>query len=360
MQLLAKGVADLYLTDRPEYSPYLKLIERFQPFDLDTTEVPINAPDGMDKPLAEFICNIPTDICDLVIDSHVVLFWSDRDVTKQLPQDIVHAVIEYIELNVGGQMVSRWYGDLLSVWEEITDDPVSKSVNDYMTGKSLDYTGEIISNLKRSGEFLFRLPLFGNGIFNAFPLCSLNKHTVKLIFRTNEVAGTTGKFTGSVRIRGGYLSGKHREYFTKIPQTYIYPKVQYERLYFEKNNISLQDPVFALVLLVRSGSNTELRLIECVTSFKVYLNDIEFVDSRKVVAEYESATFCRYPARFHFFARKISAECIPNGAVNFSRFRSQKCIVETDGTEGSRALKKLYALSHGVAIFKGGLLGLPF
>lgn len=359
MQLLSYGSEDQYLTGHPAMTHYVKKIEKFHPFMIDVVQVPISAPDGMNQGGREYICYIPGNACDMIIDAHLVLKW--EDCVKFLPNDAIHGVIDYVELSAGGQTISRWSGDFLTQWEEITNSPKSYSVNDYLCGKSMDYDGKVTSTIRRGGEFMFRIPMFGSGIGRAFPLCAMRLHTLQFKIGTTAMIENVNAPTGAIRIRGGYLDGIHRSYFTKRRLTYVFPQLQLQRIYFEKSKLYFRNPVFAFLLLIRDPSDTELIFHDSVTKFEVYLNGEMLFKNEKMFDIYEKArNFSRYSGRWHFLTREVSNEFNPNGFVNLSRFSTVEAIIQTDGTEGDDAYKKLYAMSYGVAVIENGMIGLPF
>jgi len=359
MQLLSYGVEDLYLTGDPKMTYFVKKIEKFHPFMIDVVEIPVSAPEGLNKGGREYVCHIPQGAADMIIDSHLVLRW--ENCVKFLPNDSIHGVIDYVELNAGGQTISRWTGDFLTQWEEITNEPKSHSVNDYLSGKSLSYDGGSTDSIRRGGEFMFRIPMFGEGIERAFPLCAMRYHTLQFRIGTHAMIENVTPPTAAVRIRGGYLDGIHRDYFSMRRLTYVFPQLQLQRIYFEKSNLYFRNPVFAFLLIIRDASETEMKFHDSVTKFEVYLNGEKYFSNEKIFDVYEKATnFSRYFGRWQFISRTISNKFVPDGYINLSRFGKIESVITTDGTEGDSAHVKLYAMNYGVAVIHNGMIGLPF
>jgi len=358
MQLLSRGAESAYLTGNPEFSSYVKKYERYLPFALDTVEIPVDARFGLETAGAEYTCLIPHDTCDMIIDAHLMLTWAAKDVTRQLPQDSAHAVVDYVDLRVGGQTVARWPGALLSLYEDISRNAVTYTVDDYLAGKYVDFSGAVTQDIRRGGEFGFRLPLLGSGIAKAFPLCAIRHHALEVVVRTSRAIIRTGKCTASVRIRGAYLDGTHRARFTDVPLAYVYTQPQSQYLPLAKTPVRLRHPVYALCLAVRSSDTERLTFKRCVTSFSFQLAGDALFEWTPVVHEYQFAqAFSRYPAYWHFLGRSLSA---PRGSVNMSRFREQDVLVETDGSEGDNATRTIYALSWQILYFRDGLCGIPY
>jgi len=358
MQLLSRGIESRYLNGRPKFSPYVKKYEKYLPFGVDTTEIPVDARFGMTTSGAVYTAYIANDTCDMILDAHLVLTWAAKEVKQQLPQDSPHAFVDFVEVKVGGQVLSRWNGELLTCYEDITRDPVTYTVDDYLAGKHVDYGGNVTQDIRRGGEFAYRIPLLGNKIQDAFPLCALRHHSLEVRIGVSDAVKRTGTCVGSVRIRGAYLSGIHRKRFAEYPLHYTFTMPSRHELYLDTAFMRIKNPVYAACLCVRSNDTSRLDFKRCVTEFSISLGGSKLFTHVNVLDEYQHAkAFSRYPVRWKFFGRDLND---PKGAINFSRFSGQSYTALTDGSEGDGASKILYTLAWQLIIFKDGLAGIPY
>lgn len=96
---------------------------------------------------------------------------------------IGHAIIDYVDIEIGGLTIDRHYGLYLEIWNELTVKPGIRSAEDSLIGK-FNNISSLESNAER--ETSYSIPLqfwFNTNIGAALPLINLQFHPVKLIFK---------------------------------------------------------------------------------------------------------------------------------------------------------------------------------
>jgi hypothetical protein len=69
---------------------------------------------------------------------------------------IGHNIIDYIEIEIGGQRIDKHYGDWLHIWNELTQEPGHQVGYDNMVGNTIALTG---TGLNRTESTTLYVPL---------------------------------------------------------------------------------------------------------------------------------------------------------------------------------------------------------
>jgi hypothetical protein len=97
--------------------------------------------------------------------------------------NIGHSIIDYIDLEIGNRLISRYYGLYMDIWEELT------SVNSYENSLIGKYgnTEQIESIGSNDTEYIVRLPFWFCGDYNSsLPIVSMAYHQVKIIMKLKQ------------------------------------------------------------------------------------------------------------------------------------------------------------------------------
>jgi hypothetical protein len=175
LDLVAHGVQDIYLIGNPNYSYFKKVYKRHTNFVKEsvrgvfngkgnfgekiTLEVPRNG-DLLSTVIMEV--DLPELVADGADDVHSIKYISN----------IGQALIEYVELKIGGQTVDKQYTEWMYMWNQLTlGSPKLREYN-YM-----------IKDISQNGPMTVYIPLqlwFCREISNALPLVALQYHTVEI------------------------------------------------------------------------------------------------------------------------------------------------------------------------------------
>jgi len=97
-----------------------------------------------------------------------------------------HCLIKYVDVEIGGQRIDRHYGDRLTIWNELTQEPGHQVGYDNMVGNTPALTG---AGLGRTEATTLYVPLqfwFNRNPGLALPLIALQYHEVKINFEFRQ------------------------------------------------------------------------------------------------------------------------------------------------------------------------------
>jgi hypothetical protein len=206
VQLETSGPQDSFFTDNPEYTYFIKNFQKhtnFAPFfvDLDV--------DGKIEFGNTIKCTIPQNQGDLLktVSLKVELSAIDQNLINSLHQNttgigynesIGHAMIEYVELVIGGEVIQRVPSDFLAIYSDnyvtqtkqhnlaklVGKPPLELSGTEVMTTTIGHYLGNATSNTKYFVDIPF---YFYNNPELAIPLCAINQQEIEIIIKLRDV-----------------------------------------------------------------------------------------------------------------------------------------------------------------------------
>ena len=123
MQLVAYGAQDIYLTGNPQITFFKVVYRRHTNFSMECIQQTFNGQWGLGA------SNVTATISrngDLISNMHLDI--SIQPGALQIntayanwTNSVGHAIIDNVELEIGGQMIDKHYGHWLDVWRELTD-----------------------------------------------------------------------------------------------------------------------------------------------------------------------------------------------------------------------------------------------
>jgi Large eukaryotic DNA virus major capsid protein/Major capsid protein N-terminus len=133
MQLVAYGAQDVYLTANPQVTFFKQLYRRHSNFALESIEQTFNGVANFGKRVQ---CTIARngDLIHKVYLQATLPQVQSSDVsaancsTFSWVRNIGQALVEQVEVEIGGQLIDRQYGEWLYIWNELTL-PVGKQLN---------------------------------------------------------------------------------------------------------------------------------------------------------------------------------------------------------------------------------------
>ena len=254
IQLVSQGFEDLYLTTEPEVTFFKRIYKRHTNFSLELIPQLFNTIPDFGKRVT---CNISKN-ADLL--SNIYLYIELPDIPKIYDKEtnessdidsfawckrIGYAIINYIELEIGGQLIDKQYGDWLNIWNELTETTLKNSI-DRMNGnikQNYDYT-----NGKTNYKLYIPLKFWfcrHKGL--ALPLIALHFSDIKIHIEFNELNNILiPSPTHYIEIDDNVVHFKKNDIITQtIGSTEvlaIFSKYDYKtkRLYYNKYLQSLQ------------------------------------------------------------------------------------------------------------------------
>ena len=215
LQLVAYGAQDVYLTGNPQITFFKVAYRRHTNFALEAIEQTFN---GNPTYGSRVTCQISRN-GDLI----------NRMYLQVTPSGVAGAVnyyglrlINYVEIEIGGQKIDKHYSYWLYVWNELTLSRSKKLGYNEMVGA---YGGATVNTT-------LYIPLefwFCRNIGLALPLIALQYHEVKINinFETAAKCATTpGAFTSSLWVDYIFLDTDERRRFAQLSHEYLIEQLQ--------------------------------------------------------------------------------------------------------------------------------------
>lgn len=301
MQLVAQGSQDVYLTGNPQITFFKMIYKRHTNFAIETFPVLFDSE-------LEFGTKISVDLDrkgDLL--SQIFLYLelpklpsiniSGEDYRSSYINAIGNYIIEYIEIEIGGQRIDRIYGEWMNILSELII-PESKiaGYNDMIGRYSVLSYGNNLSNdvwehIPGEGPMKLYIPIpfwFCNHIGLSLPLVALQYHDVIINLKLrdfNEVfynktnfmdpenknmvspfsSSNTPKITGHLLCDYIYLDTDERKRFAQMSHEYLITQLQFNGddnilKNTDIKNIPLQfnHPIKELFWVVQTNSSEKL------------------------------------------------------------------------------------------------------
>lgn len=308
-------------------------------------------------------------------------------------RNIGHVLIDYVELEVGGQRIDKHYGEWLHIWSELTQTAEHEDGYNVMIGNTTSLTTGGSAPAAR-----LYVPLqfwFNQNPGLALPLIALQYHEVKVNFSFRPAsecvigtpAATPALVDASLYVDYIYLDTDERRQFAQVSHEYLIPQLQFTGAESfsntsVKSKLNFNHPVKELVWVVQLDSNVdagENRWTDFtdngtgpndyagndpMASAKLQLNGHDRFSERNaayfnLVQPYQHHT--RIPSTgiyAYSFALKPE-EHQPSGTVNMSRI--DNATLQLTNAVGSNPVKlRSYAVNYNVFRVMSGMGGVAY
>lgn len=194
MQLVAYGAQDVYLSGNPQITFFKVVYRRHTNFACESIEQVFNGQADFGKKVTATVSRngdlvhnvfLRVQLPDVVVPNNRAFRWLNW---------VGHALIDYVEIEIGGQRIDRHYGDWLHIWAELTQTAGHQLGYANLCGNipSLTTPLENTSGSDKTieGEILW-IPLefwFCTNPGLALPLIALQYHEVKINLSMNPVS----------------------------------------------------------------------------------------------------------------------------------------------------------------------------
>jgi len=220
LQLVAYGAQDVYLTGNPQITFFKAVYRRHTNFAIEAIGQTFNGTPGYGNRVT---CQISRN-GDLVHRMYLSLKIPD---TAKLCAFYGLRVINYVEIEIGGQKIDKHYSHWLYVWNELSLPKSKRNGYNKMVGQSGD-------NL--NGQTLY-IPLefwFCRNVGLALPLIALQYHEVKINiqFETADLCkgdtpGLTDFPTATLWVDYVFLDTDERRRFAQLSHEYLIEQLQF-------------------------------------------------------------------------------------------------------------------------------------
>ena len=341
LQLVAYGAQDVYLTGNPQITFFKVVYRRHTNFSIESIQQTFNGNAGKGKRVT---CQISRN-GDLVHKLYVV-FTHDASITD------ARKCIKKVEVEIGGQLIDRQYGDWMTIWNELT----------LPAGKKTGYE-EMIAETNAYVPLEF---WFCRNIGLALPLIALQYHEVKINIEFDADIEFTDATLWADYI---FLDTDERRRFAQLSHEYLIEQVQFtgsESLSANDTTLnaklSFNHPVKELIWQ-RTDSNSSTN--KSTGNAKLMLNGNDRFAERgdmyfTHVQPYQHHTNIPTQSKFinvYSFALKPE-EHQPSGTLNMSRIDTAQLKLSSF-SEGAGEVK-IYAHSYNVLRILSGMGGLAY
>jgi len=239
MQLVAYGAQDIYLTGNPQITFFKVVYRRHTNFAVESIEQTFNGQADFGKRVTATISRNGDLIQQMYLE---VVTPAMGGTGSTLTYGFGNALVKQAEIEIGGQLIDRQYGDWMNIWTELTIPEGKRAGYDNMVGNkasgvsqigAIDCEDDIVGDKHR-----FYVPLqfwFNRNPGLALPLIALQYHEVKLNLElrpaselTNVADATaTSGLTCKLFVDYIYLDTDERRRFAQVSHEYLIEQVQF-------------------------------------------------------------------------------------------------------------------------------------
>lgn len=255
MQLVAYGAQDIYLTGSPQITFFKVVYKRHTNFAVEPMAQTFTGQAGFGKsPNVQILRN-----GDLITHAYLNVGLPEVDANSNLTaaqlaqtqfawcRRIGHAIIDQIEIDIGGSRIDRQYGDWLNVWYELThavgqERGYARMIGDVPELVELSKPQGTSNKLKDAYNLYIPLQLWfcrNNGL--ALPLIALQYHEVRIYFwfrrvedcvvhsqNLNPKSLVQSEFdNASLLVDYIYLDTEERRRFAQVSHEYLIEQLQF-------------------------------------------------------------------------------------------------------------------------------------
>ena len=186
LELVAKGSQDIFLTGNPNTTYFRSVYKRHTNFSSESIIQTIEGAVNFGKKIECVIARSGDLLTSIIIEIDLPKLEGKRGKDIYWVDAIGHHLIKSVEIEIGGLLIDRHYGEWLEIWTELTMTEAKKSAYNSMIGKGVSINSE---------RTLF-IPLqfwFCRNYGLALPLIALQYHEVKLIIEFNDFNSSWAK-----------------------------------------------------------------------------------------------------------------------------------------------------------------------
>jgi len=241
MQVVAHGAQDLYLSANPQVTFFKAAYRRHTNFATESLEQPFSGTGDFGRKVT---CELQRagDLVTKMYFRAVLPAYDTADPTKKWGwcSRVGHALLDTIELDVGGIKIDKWYGDMLNVWYELARDFAHDRGYDKMIGN----TPELTSIQQSHDRAVLWIPLKFSCCRNdglALPVIALQYHEIRINIEMRPVAQLVNRTSGmtaadlrdlhledaSLYVEYVYLDNDERKRFAQASHEYLFEQVQF-------------------------------------------------------------------------------------------------------------------------------------
>ena len=315
-------------------------------------------------------------------------------------RNIGHVIIDYVNIEIGGQEIDRHYGDWLNIWNELTQTAEKEDGYNVMIGSTVSLTTQASAIPAATLYIPFQFWFCRNpGL--ALPLIALQYHEVKfnISFRAASEcyitstgsapsSGVPSISNASLYIDYVYLDTDERRQFAQVQHEYLIEQLQFTGAESYSNSaikskLALNHPCKELVWVLQLDSNVAANKNrwadytdsantianyyvggDCLADAKLQLNGQDRFSVRdatyfNVVQPYQHHTRCPATGIYVYSFALNPEQHQPSGTVNMSRIDNATLLLDLT-TATAPVQLRVYAVNYNVLRIMAGMGGLAY
>jgi hypothetical protein len=227
LQLASYGASDIYFTGNPEMTYFKSVYKRYTNFAMQPIEQNLNG----SLALGQKVSTVIDRPGDLIKNMYLEVTFTGTP-NKPWP---LQAMIDYVELFIGGQSIDKRYGDWIYIWNELTLPMHKKALYYNMTGHNTK--GVVTGSITSQTAYLPLELWFSRNPGLALPIIALANHEIRLDIKLNGAYATSSVTTyrnsiatlSSVKLWIDYifLDVDEKKLFSQKAHEYLIEQVQF-------------------------------------------------------------------------------------------------------------------------------------
>ena len=154
LELVAHGVQDSYMIGNPQITFFKIVFKRHTNFSLESVQATF---DGTADFGQRIVVTIPRNgdlVNTIVLEADLPAITTDSDAvgkegTINYVNGLGHVLIEYVELEIGGQVIDKHYGEWMEIWTQLSYDESKQNAYDII------YMSDVILPVQKPSNFTF-------------------------------------------------------------------------------------------------------------------------------------------------------------------------------------------------------------
>lgn len=301
LQLVAYGAQDAYLSGNPQITFWKGLFKRHTNFAMEPFRINLTGQANWGVKHSALIGRH----ADLLYSTYLEVVLPEGQFLNNDGYRLGYNLIKYVELDIGGQLIDRLYGEWLFLWDCLSSDvQTGKKLFD-MVGISNNETFSTpalsaCSNGRDSAGLVVYVPLYFFFTKNpgaALPLIALQYHEVKINIEWNDSKFIAGDFNNAKLLKAPvqaalyidyvYLDTEERRRMAQNSHEYLIEQTQYneEKGITSVNNridLTFNHPVKELVWVVQPEyyTNCNLATAKQLTRLQPFTYDDQVINEQ--------------------------------------------------------------------------------
>ena len=184
LELVARGNQDIYLISRPQITFFKVVYKRHTNFSIESIRSPLDGSADFGQKVTTKLARNGDLAHKMILEVDVPAISSVAGTTISYVNSLGHALIDYIEIRIGGQVIDKQYGEWMEIWNQLT-------MTEGQTFAYQDMLSRYSSFTTLNTATTVYIPLqfwFCRNIGLALPLVALQYHDVEVSIKFNPLS----------------------------------------------------------------------------------------------------------------------------------------------------------------------------